>query len=110
MLSSQLFLHSYLLVGAIAATVDIDVGNGGLVFSPDTATAAVGDELHFHFHPQNHSVIEGSFTDACNPAGSGFFSGFMSVASGEGVSSAPFFHSTLACSSSSSPLVSWNWD
>jgi hypothetical protein len=53
-------------------------------FSPNEITARVGDILEFHFGSPgqgvlsgNHSVAQGLFTDPCNPAPGGFFSGFM---------------------------------
>ena len=87
----SLFARSCLLFSAVNATViDVDVGDGDFTFKPDTVMAAVGDELHFHFYPQNHSVIQGDFMNACHPiASGGFFSGFMPVDSDEGVSSHP---------------------
>jgi plastocyanin len=36
-----------------AATISIAVGNGGLVFTPSSVTAAVGDILEFSFYPRN---------------------------------------------------------
>lgn len=70
-----------------AATIRVDVGNNGaFAFSPDTIKASVGDTLDFHFHPINHSVVMGDFSNPCAPAKTGgFFSGFMPVSSGEAV-------------------------
>ncbi|KAI0126107.1 Cupredoxin [Xylariales sp. AK1849] len=63
---------------ASAATVKINVGSTtGLVFDPDSVTAAKGDILEFHFLPLNHSVAVGDFDNACQPVKEGgFFSGF----------------------------------
>lgn len=70
-----------------AATIRIDAGLNGLAFTPDSTKANVGDVLEFHFHPINHSVVMGDKNHPCAPAASGgFFSGFMPVSSGEGVS------------------------
>ena len=72
---------------ATAATVRIDVGENGLAFTPNNVTAAMGDMLEFHFHPINHSVVMGDFSNPCQPATTGgFFSGFMPTSSGENVS------------------------
>jgi len=61
-----------------AKTIPISVGSGGLVFSPNSVTADVGDVLEFTFVPQNHSVVMGDFANACHPAATGgFFSGFI---------------------------------
>lgn len=73
-------------VQANGATHRIDVGMNGFTFTPETVTAAKGDELEFHYHPLNHSVVMGDFSNACAPAPSGgFFSGFMPTSSGENV-------------------------
>lgn len=57
---------------------------GGLSFSPDTITAAVGDIVQFHFNPLNHSVVEGDISTPCKPKSGGFYSGFQPIASGTG--------------------------
>lgn len=70
-----------------ATTIRIDVGQNGLSFTPNTVTAAVGDILEYHFHPPMHSVVQGDFGSPCQPAKSGgFYSGFVTVSSGEAVS------------------------
>ena len=75
-----------LAIQANAATHRIDVGMDGFTFTPDSLTAAKGDELEFHYHPLNHSVVMGDFSNPCKPATSGgFFSGFMPTSSGENV-------------------------
>jgi len=63
---------------------DVQVGDGGLVFEPDSVTAAVGEKVTFWFHPQNHSVVQSSFDKPCVPLSSGspIFSGFFPVTSG----------------------------
>lgn len=76
----------------------VQVGQNGLMFTPDQLTAAVGDMVQFQFWPQNHSVVQSSFDSPCMPLGStmmmsgsmnsmmnsnmmmGFNSGFMPVA------------------------------
>lgn len=67
-----------LLVGvANAKMILVEVGKGGLVYSPDTIKAAVGDVVEFHFDAK-HSVVAGDFKKPCTPAASGgFFSGFL---------------------------------
>lgn len=85
MLSLQLL--SLFLGTAAAAKHRIDVGKGGLVFSPNTTTAAVGDTLEFHFYPMKHSVAQSSFDKPCqSTASGGFFSGYFNVSSGQAVS------------------------
>ena len=60
-------------------TIDVTVGNGGLVFSPSIVTADVGDKVDFHFFPKNHSVVQSSFQAPCVPIkpDEGIFSGFQ---------------------------------
>ncbi|KAH8816034.1 Cupredoxin [Xylogone sp. PMI_703] len=59
-----------------AATIDINVGQTGLSFSPNSVTAQVGDVLQFHFFPGGHSVVQGDFANPCQPSSSSaFFSG-----------------------------------
>ncbi|PTB37014.1 uncharacterized protein TrAFT101_007133 [Trichoderma asperellum] len=76
-------LFSTLAVTALSAvasakTIRIDVGKGGLTFSPNDITAAVGDILEFHYHPKNHSVVAADFATPCKPkAEGGFYSGFF---------------------------------
>ncbi|KAA6410094.1 MAG: hypothetical protein FRX48_05513 [Lasallia pustulata] len=70
---------------AYATTHVIGVGDGGLVFKPDSITAAAGDMLEFQFYPAEHNVIQGSFSQPCQPVNSSaFYSGYMPVSSGPG--------------------------
>lgn len=65
---------------ASGATVHkVDVGNGGLIFNPNSVTAAVGDMVEFTFYPMNHSIAQSSFSAPCVPlsSGMGLFSGFQ---------------------------------
>ncbi|KAH0548682.1 hypothetical protein GP486_007774 [Trichoglossum hirsutum] len=63
----------------------MEVGKGGLTFSPDTMTVPVGDSVEFRFYPMNHSVVQSTFQAPCVPSGnSALFSGFMPVSSGVG--------------------------
>lgn len=91
--SKMVSLKVLLTVGfglqASAATIKIDVGEGGLTFDPESVTAAVNDVLEFHFFgPDTHSVAVSEFDDACQPiTNGGFYSGDVSVSSsGESVS------------------------
>jgi len=71
---------------AMAKNIDIQVGESGIKFTPQTVTASPGDRLVFHFYPQNHSVAMGDFAKACAPTTSGgFFSGYLPVQSGVNV-------------------------
>ncbi|KAK4689036.1 hypothetical protein P7C73_g1073, partial [Tremellales sp. Uapishka_1] len=68
---------SALLLGttvSFAAMQTVQVGQGGLQFSPSTVTAASGDTVQFTFDG-DHSVTQSSFADPCKA--SGFSSGVM---------------------------------
>lgn len=58
---------------------NIDVGKGGIKFTPNTTMAAIGDTLQFHFYTGagSHSVVEGMFSSPCLPATNAFFSGYI---------------------------------
>ncbi|KZV92847.1 Cupredoxin [Exidia glandulosa HHB12029] len=58
----------------------IEVGNGGLTFTPDRATAKKGDTIIFHFAAGNHTVTQSTFAAPCTPMSGGADSGFMPVA------------------------------
>lgn len=66
-----------------AASHSIDVGGDGLVFSPNSTTAAVGDTVTFHFYPRAHGVARSSYSSPCAAMDNGFNSGFVKVASGK---------------------------
>ncbi|KAK6001216.1 hypothetical protein QM012_002547 [Aureobasidium pullulans] len=83
MKSYLLPIVSSLLGSAYAASHSIDVGEGGLVFSPNSTTAAVGDTVTFHFYPRAHGVARSSYASPCAAIDNGFNSGFVQVASGE---------------------------
>ncbi|KAJ4188947.1 hypothetical protein NW755_006448 [Fusarium falciforme] len=68
-------LFALLAVGASAATHRVEVGKGGLKYTPDTISAAKGDIIEFHFDSM-HTVVAGDFDKPCTPATSGgFYSG-----------------------------------
>ncbi|KXJ85893.1 Cupredoxin [Microdochium bolleyi] len=72
---------------AAGAKHRIDVGKGGLAFSPNETRAAVGDTLEFHFHPKAHSVARSTFDKPCEAMNvAGFYSGAFNVSSGEATS------------------------
>lgn len=71
---------------SLAKTITIGVGQGGLVFNPETVVADTGDLLQFHYYPKNHSVTQGSFSSPCQPMAGGIYSGFVpTTAETEGV-------------------------
>jgi len=65
-------------------THSVVAGRGGLRFDPDNIVAEVGEVVEFHFTPRNHSVVESSFGNPCQPKdAASFFSGFFPVAEGQ---------------------------
>ncbi|KAL2059755.1 hypothetical protein VTL71DRAFT_10139 [Oculimacula yallundae] len=68
-----------LTTAALAETIDVKVGNGGLTFDPDSFTANVGDTVRFQFYSGfgSHSVALSSFDTPCQPASGGFYSGIL---------------------------------
>ena len=57
---------------------DVDVGENGFTFSPNTLTAAQGDTVNFHFYPGDHSVSQSTFDAPCVPIpGNAISSGFI---------------------------------
>lgn len=63
---------------AAVATHSVTVGgSAGLVYSPDTIEAAVGDMVIFTFLSQNHTATQSAFTEPCVKLATGMDSGFM---------------------------------
>lgn len=64
---------------------DVDVGQNGFTFSPDTLTASKGDTVNFHFFAGDHSVSQSTFDAPCVPAPiNPIYSGFINpTGSGE---------------------------
>ncbi|EED23712.1 serine-threonine rich protein, putative [Talaromyces stipitatus ATCC 10500] len=52
-------------------------GSAGLVYSPSSINAAVGDIVQFIFEAKNHTVTQSSFATPCEKIVGGFDSGFM---------------------------------
>jgi len=61
-------------------TIQVTVGKGGLVYSPNNIRAEVGTNIEFSFFPKNHTVTQSSFADPCHPLENGFFSSFVPTA------------------------------
>ena len=73
---SYLPILAALAATAAAKTVVITAGQGGtLTFTPDTATADVGDTIEFHFIGSIHTAVQGDFGSPCQMSSSGFDSG-----------------------------------
>ncbi|OXV09130.1 hypothetical protein Egran_03107 [Elaphomyces granulatus] len=52
-------------------------GTAGLIYTPDTVNAAVGDMIQFNFMSVNHTVTQSAFTTPCVKMDGGVDSGFM---------------------------------
>ncbi|PQE29583.1 extracellular serine-rich protein [Rutstroemia sp. NJR-2017a BBW] len=63
-----------LAAAVMAETITVDVGKGGLHFSPEKISAQKGDEIVFHFY-STHSVATSSFSDPCVSGADDVFSG-----------------------------------
>lgn len=59
------------------ANIQVQVGQTGLTYDPETINAQPGDTVTYNFHPKNHSVTQSSFAEPCKPLAGGFFSGFV---------------------------------
>ncbi|KAL9580738.1 MAG: hypothetical protein Q9212_004319 [Teloschistes hypoglaucus] len=65
--------------------VKVSNKKGDLIFEPNNMQAAPGSMVQFHFYPKNHSVVQSTFDQPCQPiqnnvpSAMGFFSGFMPV-------------------------------
>ncbi|KAL8806706.1 MAG: hypothetical protein Q9223_004566 [Gallowayella weberi] len=65
----------------------VKVGNkkGSLTFEPNNLQVPKGHMVQFHFYPKNHSVVQSTFDQPCQPiknnnaSVNGLFSGFMPV-------------------------------
>lgn len=61
-----------------AATQTVTVGGtAGLIYTPDTISANVGDMVVFEFQSQNHTVTQSAFAEPCVKLTGGMDSGFM---------------------------------
>ena len=52
-------------------------GSAGLLYSPDTLEANIGDMVIFTFLSQNHTATQSAFTTPCEALAGGIDSGFM---------------------------------
>jgi len=78
MMFAKLVFAASLAWQASAAIVPISVGRFNLTFTPNTVNATKGDILEFRFWAKNHSVVQGTWDEACKPINTGgFFSGFV---------------------------------
>ncbi|KAH9210749.1 Cupredoxin [Leptodontidium sp. 2 PMI_412] len=82
-LSSTLVTLAAVVATATAqegTTIQVTVGKGGLVYTPNDIKAEVGTNIEFSFFPKNHTVTQSSFKDPCHPLENGFFSSFVPTA------------------------------
>ncbi|KAJ7619161.1 hypothetical protein DFH06DRAFT_1342027 [Mycena polygramma] len=93
----SLSLGLALLPFVVGKVWDVQVGgpNGTLVFVPEALSAAVGDQVVFHFNPKNHSVTQSAFDSPCGKKEGGFASGFQFVEANSSVDSRPTFAVTV---------------
>ncbi|KAJ9616836.1 hypothetical protein H2200_000556 [Cladophialophora chaetospira] len=80
--------YALLSLGALAtiarsATFDVDAGEHGFSYVPDTVKAAVGDTINVHFYPGDHSATQSTFGSPCSPIANGINSGFVNSDSGQ---------------------------
>jgi len=55
----------------------VEVGKNGLTYTPPYITAAVGDHVQLEFFAKNHTLVQSSFADPCNPINdNAIFAGF----------------------------------
>lgn len=72
----SLFVAPLLVNAALAATMTVQVGKSGLVYSPSSVTAAKGDVIMFEFG-DGHSVTQSTFAAPCSPMSGGFDTGIL---------------------------------
>jgi len=94
---ASLSLGLALMPFVLATVHDVQVGgaNGQLEYSPEAISAAVGDQVVFHFNPKNHTVSQSAFATPCGLKEGGFTSGFMPVAANTSADSLPTFTVTV---------------
>jgi plastocyanin len=64
--------------GKMGKTIEVTVGGtAGLVYSPSTINAEIGDIVQFNFMSKNHTVTQSTFPVPCKKMDGGMDSGFM---------------------------------
>ncbi|KIJ38733.1 hypothetical protein M422DRAFT_176279 [Sphaerobolus stellatus SS14] len=81
---SKIFAVLAVASTALAANVEIQVGNGGFIYTPNNVTAKKGDIVTFVFSgvPGDHTVSQAAFGSPCEQLPNGFDSDFVSVPAG----------------------------
>jgi len=100
---STIFAASAMASAAMAAEHVVSVGDksGSIVFKPDSIQAAQGDTVVFHFWPKNHSVVQSTFANPCQPMANGMWSGFVPTSDAEKAASTSF---TFEVKNASAPV------
>lgn len=75
---------SFAILASFAVAQDvIDVTVSGIVYDPETITAAEGTTINFHFYPGDHSVAQSTYDNPCVPSGpDAIYSGFHNPPTG----------------------------
>jgi plastocyanin len=74
--SSTKYYNSMAMAAGTTHMVTVG-GTAGLVYTPSSINAAVGDIVQFNFESKNHTVTQSSFAAPCVKTTGGFDSGFM---------------------------------
>ena len=76
------FAPAVLALATVASAVNmqVNVGQGGLTFSPPSVNASVGDTVEFIYFPKNHTVTQSTFAAPCQAMANGIDSGYRPVA------------------------------
>jgi plastocyanin len=84
--SSQLIALASIAASASAVSHQVAVGESGLVYTPNTTIAAVGDKVVFSFYPRAHNVVQGPYDTPCKSnSTSAIYSGFIPSSAGVAV-------------------------
>jgi plastocyanin len=80
--------YALLSLGALArlaqaATFDIDAGEHGFSYEPQSISPKVGDTVNVHFYPGPHDFTQSSFDAPCQPLAGGISSGTVPSNSGQ---------------------------
>ncbi|EEB89791.1 hypothetical protein MPER_12076 [Moniliophthora perniciosa FA553] len=65
--------------GVLAADISVEVGQGGLTFTPPSVNATQGDNIIFSFVSKNHTVTQSTFAAPCTKMDNAVDSGYQSV-------------------------------
>ena len=63
----SIFSTLALALAVSAKVIQVEVAEDGFSFTPNTISAAVGDQVAFTFNGNGHNVAQGNFGAACQP-------------------------------------------